>query len=73
MKNPFEIFITTRSFDKYKNAIEILKSENLKTEWIHNLIVDFQSSDQIQNLIKEIKTNKICIDVLVNNAGAFSW
>lgn len=67
------IYVTARSQGLYQEAMEGLKQQNYDTKLIHFLQADFSSDSSILQLINNIRALDIKLDVVVNNAGVFSW
>lgn len=64
----------SRSLDKAKTAIENLKKECPESNnTVEALQLDLTSDDSIEKAFKHVEKTQGLLDVLINNAGVYSW
>lgn len=73
-KNPYQVFLGSRSLEKAKIAIENLHKEcPQSTNTVEPLQVDLNSDESIERAFEQVKANPGYIDTLINNAGMHSF
>lgn len=68
-----QIYLTARSETLFNNALTHLKEHGFDTHNLHFLEADFSVDSSIESLVSNLLSRNIKLDVVVNNAGVFSW
>lgn len=70
---PYHILLGSRSIEKGRSAIDTLRKEcSATSNTVEAVQVDISSDESIEEAFKQVQTSPGCIDILINNAGAYT-